>query len=44
MLLAGKAAGTGIVFLALTTVISGRPDPPPPPSGANLMFHLARLL
>ena len=37
MSLAGKAAGAGIVFLALTTVISGRPHPTPPPSGANLI-------
>ena len=37
MFLAGKAAGAGIVFLALTTVISGRPHPTPPPSGANLV-------
>lgn len=37
MFLAGKAAGAGIVFLALTTVISGRPHPTPPPSAANLV-------
>jgi peptidoglycan hydrolase-like protein with peptidoglycan-binding domain len=37
MLLAGKAAGAGIVFLALTTVISGRPHPTPSPSRANLV-------
>jgi peptidoglycan hydrolase-like protein with peptidoglycan-binding domain len=37
MFLAGKAAGAGIVFLVLTTVISGRPHPTPPPSGANLV-------
>jgi peptidoglycan hydrolase-like protein with peptidoglycan-binding domain len=36
MFLAGKAAGAGIVFLLLTTVISGRPHPTPPPSEANL--------
>jgi len=36
MFLAGKAAAAGIVFLLLTTVISGRPHPTPPPSGANL--------
>ena len=37
MFLAGKAAGAGIVFLALTTVISGRPHPTPPPAQANLV-------
>jgi peptidoglycan hydrolase-like protein with peptidoglycan-binding domain len=36
MFLVGKAAGAGIVFLLLTTVISGRPHPTPLPSGANL--------
>ena len=36
MFLAGKAAGAGIVFLLLTTVLSGRPHPTLPPSGANL--------
>jgi hypothetical protein len=36
MFLAGRAAGAGIVFLLLTTVISGRPAPTPPLSGANL--------
>jgi len=36
MFLAGKAAAAGIVFLLLTTVISGRPHPTPLPSGANL--------
>jgi peptidoglycan hydrolase-like protein with peptidoglycan-binding domain len=36
MFLAGKAAGAGIVFLLLTTVISGRPHPTPLPSEANL--------
>jgi peptidoglycan hydrolase-like protein with peptidoglycan-binding domain len=36
MFLVGKAAGAGIVLLLLTTVISGRPHPTWPPSGADL--------
>jgi len=43
MFSAGKAAGAGIVFLVLTTVTSGRPHPPLPPSEANLIKEVSRV-